>query len=178
MAQFLPLPGGTVLLPDYARADLAFSLSQTAASPGQNGGQIWKVPPGYLDVLFSVNTSMGTGATPGTRVIYMEIRAPDNTVLAQLPGGEGQPASTNADWFFSSSLATAISATGAGNGWIFAAPLPLFLLYPSAYVNLWNLGAVSGDSGPLNPSLTVLRVPQGPETTSATVAPVATPVLV
>lgn len=175
MPQILPLPGGSVVLPDYARPDLAFQQTFVIPLGSQNNFARYTVPANYIDIVVGAQLTMVTDATAGTR--YAELFAQDanGLTLWDMPSNNGINPSGGGTTYWSAFVGAPWVAPLAFNN---VMPVPALPVLPGSLIQM-QMANSAGPSDRLSThTITVIRVLSGPyQDAAAPPAILPTPVL-
>jgi hypothetical protein len=173
-AQYITVPGGTVVLPPNARPDLAFTVTQQV--PGAATFVVfWQASSSYYDIVTSLSFTFSTDGGAGDRLLKVSY----GTTAAPMSGpvqaaGATQPASTVGQYVFTTGITAGTTNTTIANAQVFMVPLPLFVVTNTQTVAVTIVNEGGSDSLTVG-SVTVVRVPTGPSLANEQPAAASTP---
>lgn len=171
MAEFLPT---SVLLPDYARSDLATFNLEYPPMPGAGSGYSHTTESGFLELLTSLHCQFSTGAGAGNRslsILYLDDQSRTVASATQLVN-----VGTASDVFLQWSIDVTTAFVNTGGAKVYSeAPLPRMVLWPNWRFLLTADGSFAGDQFS-SIVWTSLQVPTGPPRAPVVLTP--TPLLV
>lgn len=172
----LPLPGGTVLLPPNARADLAFQTTNLGPYPGGTSGLVTVVDANYIQVLIALSFVYGTADnTAGAPEIFCRSVESSSIAAWTTAGSYLQPEATDATYLFSTGVTSSFVDTAAFTTVV--APLPLLPMFGKQSVEIQFAGTPGHEPGVDNIAATIVYVPTG-DIDAGYDTLVATPVLI
>lgn len=151
------LPNLPIVLPDYARPELAYTEPVLLALAGTGSSLTYAAAGPLIDVPLAIAATVVTSGTAGNRVFNLKVFDEDSNLLAQVVSPNAQPASTEYDYAASIQFANVFSS-GAGTQCL---PWP-----PVALLERWQLIVAygpqqNGDVFKRPPVLTLMRIPTG-----------------
>lgn len=171
MAVFYQVAGTQVVLPDYARADLAFTWTYYVDAPAQHGDAVVTVTGSYIEVPIAASFRLATGGVAGNRLAYVGITDSNGNTISVISAAATQPASTSQ--YYAANAGTPYPYAPTTNASVFG--VPVIACLPEWQITLSAYGQVGADT--LSQiTLTVVRVPTGPSL-SSTSLPLTVPAL-
>lgn len=177
MAEYVQTPGGTVVLPDYTRPDMAFTETLAGVTPTILETTIYAAVGLYFDVVIDYTVQYRTGGSAGDRVPVLIVKDENKNAVAFAPPPAPIPASVIAFYNWNSAVSDSFAVVSATNNRYMQVAFPLVALLPGWSLVMEPDGALAGDLF-IMPNLTILHVPTGPPLASGAPAVAATPILV
>lgn len=171
MAVFLQIAGTQLVLPDYARLDIAFQMI-TLQEPGTGVLPFDYLAEGaYIEVPISLYTRFESDEQLATRTVVLELLdGQENiTALASSPAGQAE------DQIYNYSFNVGQTGAYGPVGSLVTVGMPVMTLYPGYTLRLSARGSDEGDAFTAT-ALTTWKIPTGPPLAAAGPA-LPTPVL-
>lgn len=180
--QYVPLPGGTVMLPGNARPDLAYVTNNLVKVTG-SGATLWAPTVNTYSVILDIQFGFNTGATVAQRLPALFFQTTPYNTSIEISPTQIQPENTQASYLFSTGLNSAWASRAPGMVTTYQTQLPLLVLQPTGSVILTLYNLQVDDTAPSNVIVTVASIPTGPylsalDTATSSSTPFVTPVLV
>lgn len=162
---------GGLILPQYARLDLAYE--EATDYPAQPAGQGWsvKVPGDTIYIPVSIVVGFATSATVAARTVVLQVTDANAMSVFQIPAFTTQTQSLTYAYSFVSSTSVAYGPIGIYN----LAPIPPLAAPPSYSFAITVSNEAAGDQITLVNTV-FIKVPTGP-TLSSSIALTPTPLI-
>lgn len=173
MAQYLLISGTQVVLPDYARLDLAFPVHIVPGTQPNGTPYTYSAASGYVEIPLNLYVAFNTSAAVATRLVVLDVLNGNGTTVASYPASITQTAGLAVNY----TLTTGDPAAYAPTSTYAIINFPATVLDVGWQVRL-SASNLDANDALRNVAITTMRIPTGP--TRSTVSPpaAATPILV